>query len=31
VGLLRSVRVRRFGETAITFYRWVGGAIAAAD
>lgn len=31
MGLLRSVRVRRFGETAITLYRRDGGAIAAAD
>jgi 16S rRNA (guanine966-N2)-methyltransferase len=31
VGLLRSTRVRRFGETAITFYRRSGGGIAAAD
>jgi 16S rRNA (guanine966-N2)-methyltransferase len=31
VGLLRSARVRRFGETAITFYRRSGGGIAAAD
>jgi 16S rRNA (guanine966-N2)-methyltransferase len=30
-GLLRSTRVRRFGETAITFYRRDGGGIAAAD
>jgi len=29
-GLLRSTRVRRFGETAITFYRRDAGAIAAA-
>ncbi len=31
VGLLRSVRVRRFGETAITFYRRDLGGVAAAD
>lgn len=31
VGLLRSVRVRRFGETAITFYRRDPGGVAAAD
>jgi 16S rRNA (guanine966-N2)-methyltransferase len=30
-GLLRSTRVRRFGETAITFYRRDDGGIAAAD
>jgi 16S rRNA (guanine966-N2)-methyltransferase len=30
VGLLRSTRVRRFGETAITFYRRDAGAVAAA-
>jgi len=30
-GLLRSVRVRRFGETAITIYRRDGGGGAAAD
>ena len=31
VGLLRSTRVRRFGETTITFYRRDVGGIAAAD
>jgi 16S rRNA (guanine966-N2)-methyltransferase len=31
VGLLRSTRVRRFGETAITFYRRGPGGVAAAD
>ncbi len=31
VGLLRSMRVRRFGETAITLYRRDEGGIAAAD
>jgi len=31
VGLLRSTRVRRFGETAITFYRREPGGVAAAD
>ncbi len=31
VGLLRSTRVRRFGETAITFYRRNPGGVAAAD
>ncbi len=31
VGLLRSVRVRRFGETAITLYRRDPGGVAAAD
>jgi 16S rRNA (guanine966-N2)-methyltransferase len=31
VGLLRSTRVRRFGETAITLYRRDEGGIAAAD
>jgi 16S rRNA (guanine966-N2)-methyltransferase len=31
VGLLRSTRVRRFGETAITFYRRELGGVAAAD
>jgi len=31
VGLLRSTRVRRFGETAITFYRRDPGGVAAAD
>jgi len=31
VGLLRSVRVRRFGETAITIYRRDPGGVAAAD
>lgn len=31
VGLLRSSRVRRFGETAITFYRRLPGGVAAAD
>lgn len=30
IGLLRSTRVRRFGETAITFYRRDAGAVAAA-
>ncbi len=30
VGLLRSTRVRRFGETAITFYSRMAGEIAAA-
>ncbi len=30
VGLLRSTRVRRFGETAIVFYRRDAGGIAAA-
>jgi 16S rRNA (guanine(966)-N(2))-methyltransferase RsmD len=30
IGLLRSTRVRRFGETAITFYRRDAGGIAAA-
>jgi len=31
VGLLRSTRVRRFGETAITLYRRDQGGVAAAD
>jgi len=31
VGLLRSTRVRRFGETAITLYRRDPGGVAAAD
>jgi 16S rRNA (guanine966-N2)-methyltransferase len=31
VGLLRSTRVRRFGETAITLYRRDSGGVAAAD
>jgi len=31
VGLLRSTRVRRFGETAITLYRRDRGGVAAAD
>jgi type II secretory ATPase GspE/PulE/Tfp pilus assembly ATPase PilB-like protein len=31
VGLLRSTRVRRFGETAITLYRRGQGGLAAAD
>lgn len=31
VGLLRSTRVRRFGETAITFYRRDPGGVAAAE
>lgn len=31
VGLLRSTRVRRFGETAITLYRRDQGRVAAAD
>ncbi|HSW42885.1 MAG TPA: RsmD family RNA methyltransferase [Patescibacteria group bacterium] len=31
VGLLRSLRVRRFGETAITFYRRDPGGVAAMD
>jgi hypothetical protein len=30
IGLLRSTRVRRFGETAITFYRREPGGVAAA-
>jgi 16S rRNA G966 N2-methylase RsmD len=30
-GLLRSMRVRRFGETAITLYRRDPGGVAAAD
>jgi len=31
VGLLRSIRVRRFGETAVTFYRRDPAGVAAAD
>jgi 16S rRNA (guanine966-N2)-methyltransferase len=31
IGLLRSTRVRRFGETAITIYRREGGRVADAD
>ncbi len=30
-GLLRSTRVRRFGETAVTFYRREGGGTASTD
>ncbi len=30
IGLLRSTRIRRFGETAITFYSRMAGEIAAA-
>ena len=31
IGLLRSTRVRRFGETAVTFYRREAGGTADAD
>jgi hypothetical protein len=31
IGLLRSTRVRRFGETAVTIYRREAGGAAGAD